>query len=406
MTLGGTMRPGRAQRIPFQTGGAWPALRRSMMRFLSLAFVAASLICGRALAIQLSDLAGTWLHASVEVDGNAITDGNLLEAEMEISGDKYTFRMGDNTAKGTVKLDASVTPARIDITEVEGRNQGRTLVGLANTTADGWKLALNIQGGDRPAALSSEGGIALISYKRKPGTTRPLRGLLITGGCCHDYPGQAKILTEGLSARVNIGWDVVMDPGQTGTKHKVSVYKAEDWAAKYDVVLHNECFADEKELDWLERIVRPHREGVPAVVIHCAMHCYRAPTNDWFRFVGVTSHGHGSHFAYAMTNVAPAHPVMKGFPATWQTPKEELYNIAAVERTATPLATGWSHETKKAEVNVWVNQFGKGRVFGTTIGHYNHTLQDPAVLDLLARGLLWSTGKLTDDGKAAAGFGR
>ena len=77
MTLGGTMRPGRAQRIPFQTGGAWPALRRSMMRFLTLACVAASLIAGRALAIQLSDLAGTWLHASVEVDGNAITDDHF-----------------------------------------------------------------------------------------------------------------------------------------------------------------------------------------------------------------------------------------------------------------------------------------------------------------------------------------
>jgi type 1 glutamine amidotransferase len=307
--------------------------------------------------------------------------------------------MGDNTAKGIIKLDATVTPARIDVSEVEGRNPGRTLVGLANTTGEGWKLALNIQGGDRPTALSSEAGTALITYKRKPGTVRPLRGLLITGGCCHDYPGQAKILTEGLSARVNIGWDVVMDPGQTGTK-------ADDWAAKYDVVVHNECFADEKELDWLERIVRPHREGVPAVVIHCAMHCYRAPTNEWFRFVGVTSHGHGSHFAYAMTNVAPAHPVMKGFPATWQTPKEELYNIASVEPTATPLATGWSHETKKAEVNVWVNQFGKARVFGTTIGHYNHTLQDPAVLDLLSRGLLWSTGKLNDDGKPATGYGR
>jgi type 1 glutamine amidotransferase len=44
-------------------------------------------------------------------------------------------------------------------------------------------------------------------------------------------------------------------------------------------------------------------------------------------------------------------------------------------------------------------------VFGTTIGHYNHTLQDPAVLDLLTRGLLWSAGKLQENGKPAVGYG-
>ncbi len=378
-----------------------------MKRLLSAILVALALRPGVSLAIESADLAGTWVHTRIEVGGNAINDDSVTSAEFEIGNGKYTFRMGDNTAKGTVKLDTSKTPAQIDLTEVEGRNVGRTLVGIVETTPDGWRLAADMAGGSRPDKFTSEGGDShvLASYKRKPGTVRPLRGLLISGGCCHDYPGQATILTEGIAKRANISWDIVMDPGQTGTKHKVSVYKTEDWAKKYDVVLHNECFADEKELDWLERIVKPHRDGVPAVVIHCAMHCYRAPTNDWFRFVGVTSHRHGSHFDYPMTNVAPAHPVMIGFPASWRTPKEELYNIEKVEPTATPLATGWSHETKRAEVNVWVNQFGKGRVFGTTIGHYNHTLQDPAVLDLLTRGLLWSTGKLQENGKPAVGYG-
>ncbi len=379
----------------------------SMKQLLSAILVALALRPGVSLAIESSDLAGTWVHTRIEVGGNAVDDDSVNSAEFEIGNGKYTFRMGDNTARGTLKLDTSKTPAQIDLTEVEGRNVGRTLVGIVETTADGWRLAADMAGGSRPDKFASDGGDShvLATYKRKPGTARPLRGLLISGGCCHDYPGQSTILTEGISKRANITWDIVMDPGQTGTKHKVSVYKTEDWAKKYDVVLHNECFADEKELDWLERIVKPHRDGVPAVVIHCAMHCYRAPTNDWFRFVGVTSHRHGSHFDYAMTNVAPAHPVMIGFPATWRTPKEELYNIEKVEPTATPLATGWSHETKRAEVNVWVNQFGKGRVFGTTIGHYNHTLQDPAVLDLLTRGLLWSAGKLQENGKPAVGYG-
>jgi type 1 glutamine amidotransferase len=233
---------------------------------------------------------------------------------------------------------------------------------------------------------------------------KALRALLITGGCCHDYGNQKKILSEGISGRANVEWTVVQDPS-TGTKGRPEAYQKENWAQGFDVVVHNECFSDEKDLDWLERIVKPHREGVPAVVIHCAMHCYRAPTNEWFKFVGVTSHRHGSHFAYLMKNVKPEHPIMQGFPATWQTPREELYNIASVGEKTIPLATGYSHETKTDEVNVWVNTYGKGRVFGTTIGHYNHTMEKPEFLDLITRGLLWSCGKLGPDGKPLPGYG-
>ena len=96
---------------------------------------------------------------------------------------------------------------------------------------------------------------------------------------------------------------------------------------------------------------------------------------------------------------------MKTFPAIWQTPKEELYNITSVEKTATPLATGYSPETKRGEANVWINTYGKGRVFGTTMGHYNETMSQPVYLDMLARGFLWAAGKLEANGEPAAGYG-
>lgn len=234
--------------------------------------------------------------------------------------------------------------------------------------------------------------------------TKPLRALLVTGGCCHDYPRQKDILPAGVSARANVVWTVVHDP-RTGTTGKIELYQKDDWAAGYDVVVHNECFADEKEVDWLERVVKPHREGVPAVVIHCAMHCYRAPSDEWFKFCGVTSHRHGSHFAYPIKIENAEHPIMKGFPPALKTPKDELYHIAKVWPTATPLASGYSHETKKDEVNIWVNTYGQGRVFGTTIGHYNETMEQDWFLDVLTRGLLWTCGKLGDDGKPLAGYG-
>ena len=246
-------------------------------------------------------------------------------------------------------------------------------------------------------------GLASAVAPARAAETRPLRALLITGGCCHDYPRQKEILPQGISARANVEWTVVHDP-RTGTTGKLDVYGKDDWAKGYDVVVHNECFADEKEVPYLERIVKPHRDGVPAVVIHCAMHCYRAPSDEWFKFCGVTSRRHGSHFAYPIKLEKADHPILRGMAATWQTPVEELYIIEKVWPTATPLATGYSPETKNNEVNVWINTYGQGRVFGTTIGHYNATMEQPWFLDLTARGLLWACGKLGDDGKPLPGY--
>lgn len=234
-------------------------------------------------------------------------------------------------------------------------------------------------------------------------SAKPLRALLITGGCCHDYEKQKQILAEGISARANVTWEVVHEGGKS-TSHKISIYENPKWADAYDVVVHNECFSDVKEVDWVEKIVSVHRNGKPAVVIHCAMHSYRAPTDEWFKFLGVTSRRHGPHFAYELTNLKPEHPIMKGFPAKWQTPMEELYNIVEISPNATPLGAGYSPETKKNEVCIWINQYGKARVFGTTVGHYNHTMEQPLYLDYVARGLLWACDQLDEKGNPKLGY--
>src|SRR6266545_7963726 len=49
----------------------------------------------------------------------------------------------------------------------------------------------------------------------------PLHALLITGGCCHDYEAQKKILSEGISARANVTWTIVHEGGDT-KEHQVS----------------------------------------------------------------------------------------------------------------------------------------------------------------------------------------
>src|SRR6202040_3434250 len=83
----------------------------------------------------------------------------------------------------------------------------------------------------------------------------------------------------------------------------------------------------------------------------------------------------------------------------WTTTKEELYNNAAgsLLDTAHALARGKQTVKDKTQDNVvvWTNLYnGKTRVFATTLGHNNETVEDPRYLDLVTRGLLWSVGKL------------
>ena len=58
---------------------------------------------------------------------------------------------------------------------------------------------------------------------------RPIRALLVTGGCCHDYDRQKLILTRGISARANVRWTVVHQGG-TSTDTKIPLYDDPNWA--------------------------------------------------------------------------------------------------------------------------------------------------------------------------------
>jgi len=221
----------------------------------------------------------------------------------------------------------------------------------------------------------------------------PLRAWLITGGCCHNYPLQSQALMEAAGTQAKIEWTVVNEGGN-GTKAMIDLYDKPDWAKGYDVVVHNECFADTTDEDYIRRITRAHHDGIPAVVIHCAMHTYRAAQiDDWREFLGVTSRRHDHQSRYPVKPVLKDHPIMKGFPDSWTTPMDELYVIEKVWPNARALATSVSERDHKEYPVMWINQYGKARVFGTTYGHSDATFQDPVFLQTLTRGLLWAAGR-------------
>ena len=239
---------------------------------------------------------------------------------------------------------------------------------------------------------------------------KPLRALMVCGGCCHDYTAQKKILSEGIAARANVEWIIVHEDAPKGgdpKNHRISIYEKPDWWKGFDVVLHNECFGAITDNAFVEGIAAAHKAGVPAVMLHCSSHSYRmASTDEWRMCVGITSRSHEKNRDLLVKNILPEHPVMKGFPAEWKNPADELYKNEKIWPTVTPLAKSFGEDTQMEHVNIWVNTYGKAKVFATTLGHNNATMQDPVYLDLVTRGLLWTCGKLGDDGKPMAGYGK
>jgi type 1 glutamine amidotransferase len=238
--------------------------------------------------------------------------------------------------------------------------------------------------------------LALATFARAE-EPKPLKVLLVTGGCCHDYAKQRLILKEGLEARARVAVEM-QHSEDTSTKARFSIYEKEDWAKGFDVVIHDECSADVKELPYVANILKAHKEGVPAVNLHCAMHSYRTGNADWFEFCGIQSASHGPQKPIEISFTKADHPIVKPL-KDWTTINEELYNNVKVFDTATPLATGKQDTGKKVEESVvaWTNEYGKSRIFSTTLGHNNATVADARYLDLVTRGLLWSCDKLNED---------
>ena len=244
-----------------------------------------------------------------------------------------------------------------------------------------------------PAQPPAAGGRGRGMGNRFAGQTR-INALIVSGGCCHDYPGEAKILMDAVNRVLPVDWTAVVQGG-SGTRGRMPVYASADWAKGFDIVVHNECLADVDDPAYIRRITAAHRSGPPAIVIHCAMHSYRAATfDDWREFLGVTSRRHTKPFNIPVKIVAAGHAAMAGFKADWVTPVDELYVIDKIWPNTTALASAVSPEDNKEYPLIWASEYGgKTRVFGTTLGHGADTWADPVFQDLLVRGFKWATNR-------------
>jgi type 1 glutamine amidotransferase len=224
----------------------------------------------------------------------------------------------------------------------------------------------------------------------------PLKALFLTGGGYHDYKKLAPHLTSSLSKLVNAQFTTAFD---------LNALTNAQFADPYDVVVYDVCFDDAPDAI-LEGALQTTRNGKPAVMIHCAVHAFRqsAKVHEWETCCGMRSKVHDPYGPFTVVKLDQNDPITKFFPAEWKTPGDELYQTISIEPQSHRLLEATSPRDGRTHTVGWTYQFGRGRVFATTLGHDMKTAGSPEYLQLLANGLLWACGKLGDDGKALAGY--
>jgi type 1 glutamine amidotransferase len=211
----------------------------------------------------------------------------------------------------------------------------------------------------------------------------------VSGGCCHDWLTQGRAIMETVNKVLPVDWTVVYQ-GDRGTRSRFPVYNDPNWAKGFDIVVHNECSADITDEEFIRTITAGHKTGIPAIVIHCSMHSYRAATvDDWRELLGVTSRRHTAAHNIPVKWAAD-HDLAQGLAPNWVTPVDELYVIERFWPNSRAVATAVSPEDQKEYPLIWTGDYHGARVFGTTLGHGNATWADPVFQEMIGRGFKWA----------------
>jgi sialate O-acetylesterase len=227
---------------------------------------------------------------------------------------------------------------------------------------------------------------------------KPVKLLIITGdnGSYHPWKVTTAAFESALKTSGRIDVSVTTAPGKDLTGENL---------AKYDVLLLNykdtadgvpdTKWSDANKAAFLKAI----SDGKGLVVIHHSSSAFTKP--NWAEFEKAVAGGwrtqgfHGPAHKFTVKKTAVKHPISAKLPDHFEHVTDELYQNCMLLPGTEVLATAYSDPAKpkgtgKDEAVIWVNHYGKGRVFENVLGHDAAAITDPGVAAWLTAGAIWA----------------
>lgn len=259
-----------------------------------------------------------------------------------------------------------------------------------------------------------------------------LKALLVDGQNNHKWQETTPLIKATLESTGLFTVDVATAPGKNGDMSTFNPTFTD-----YDVVVSNY-----NGQPWSESTQKAFSEYVESgggfVSVHAADNSF-PKWSDYNKMIGVGGWGgrtekdgpyvrwrdgkferdtepgrggsHGKRHPFEVIVRNAEHPITRGVPGSWLQAEDELYaQLRGPAQNMTVLATAFSSKavsgpngTDQHEPILMVIEFGKGRVFHTTLGHDTKSMSGTAFQVSLQRGTEWAaTGAVTQPSVTAA----